>query len=113
VNPTTLLTTLRMVQNVWRFEHQSRNAQEIARRAGDLYDKFVGFVQDLELVGSRLKSTQTAFDAARNKLVAGRGNVVKRAEDLKALGIAASKSMPVDLTDLAQAELPAPADEDT
>jgi DNA recombination protein RmuC len=107
VNPTTLLTTLRMIQNVWRFEHQSRNAQEIARRAGDLYDKFVGFVQDLETVGSRLKSTQTAFDAARNKLVSGRGNVVKRAEELKALGIDASKSLPAELTDQAQAELPA------
>ena len=111
VNPTTLLTTLRMVQNVWRFEHQSRNAQEIARKAGDLYDKFVGFVQDLELVGNRLRSTQTAFDAARSKLVAGRGNVVKRAEELKALGIEASKSLPADVVDQARAELPAPAND--
>ena len=107
VNPTTLLTTLRMIQNVWRFEHQSRNAQEIARRAGDLYDKFVGFVQDLGTVGARLRSTQTAFDAARNKLVAGRGNLVKRAEELKALGVEAAKSMPADLLEQAQAELPA------
>lgn len=107
VNPTTLLTTLRMIQNVWRFEHQSRNAQEIARRAGDLYDKFVGFVQDLEKVGNHLKITQTAFDAAHNKLVTGRGNLVKRAEDLKALGVEASKSLPAELTDQAQAELPA------
>ena len=61
VNPTTLLTTLRMIQNVWRFEHQSRNAQEIARRAGDLYDKFVGFVQDLDAVDSRLSSTRTCL----------------------------------------------------
>jgi DNA recombination protein RmuC len=107
VNPTTLLTTLRMIQNVWRFEHQSRNAQEIARRAGDLYDKFVGFVQDIETVGARLRSTQTAFDAARNKLVAGRGNLVKRAEELKALGVDAAKAMPADLLEQAQAELPA------
>ena len=108
VNPTTLLTTLRMVQNVWRFEHQSRNAQEIARRAGELYDKFVGFVQDLDTVDSRLSSTRTAFDAARNKLVSGRGNLVKRAEDLKALGVEASKSLPAALLDQAQAELSAP-----
>lgn len=111
VNPTTLLTTLRMVQNIWRFEHQSRNAQEIARRAGDLYDKFVGFVQDLDTVGSRLKSTQSAFDAAHNKLVAGRGNLVKRAEDLKALGVEASKALPAALLDQAQAELAAPEPE--
>ena len=108
VNPTTLLTTLRMIQNVWRFEHQSRNAQEIARRAGDLYDKFVGFVQDLDTVDSRLTSTRNAFDAARNKLVSGRGNLVKRAEDLKALGVEASKSLPASLLDQAQAELSAP-----
>ncbi len=108
VNPTTLLTTLRMVQNVWRFEHQSRNAQEIARRAGDLYDKFVGFVQDVQTVGSRLESTQKAFDAAQNKLVSGRGNLVKRAEDLKALGVEASKALPAELVEQARAELPAP-----
>jgi len=108
VNPTTLLTTLRMIQNVWRFEHQSRNAQEIARRAGDLYDKFVGFVQDLDAVDSRLASTRNAFDAARNKLVSGRGNLVKRAEDLKALGVEASKALPAALLDQAQAELAAP-----
>jgi DNA recombination protein RmuC len=108
VSPSTLLTTLRMIQNVWRFEHQSRNAQEIARRAGDLYDKFVGFVQDLDAVDSRLASTRNAFDAARNKLVSGRGNLVKRAEDLKALGVEASKSLPAALLDQAQAELSAP-----
>ena len=108
VNPTTLLTTLRMVQNVWRFEHQSRNAQEIARRAGDLYDKFVGFVQDVQTVGSRLESTQKAFDAAHNKLVGGRGNLIKRAEDLKALGVEASKALPAELVEQGRAELPAP-----
>lgn len=108
VNPTTLLTTLRMIQNVWRFEHQSRNAQEIARRAGDLYDKFVGFVLDLERVGNQLDGARTAYDAARNKLVSGRGNLVKRAEDLKALGVEASKSLPAALLDQAQAELSAP-----
>ncbi|WP_372724877.1 DNA recombination protein RmuC [Immundisolibacter sp.] len=108
VNPTTLLTTLRMIQNVWRYEHQSRNAQEIARRAGDLYDKFVGFVQDLDAVDNRLDGTRKAFDAARNKLVSGRGNLIKRAEDLKALGVEASKSLPAEMLDQAQAELQAP-----
>ncbi len=108
VSPTALLPTLRAVQNIWRYEHQSTNAQQIARKAGELYDKFVGFVQDLELVGSRLDSTQNAFAAARGKLVAGRGNLVKRAEDLKALGVEASKSLPAALLDQAQAELAAP-----
>lgn len=108
VSPTALLPTLRAVQNIWRYEHQSTNAQQIARKAGELYDKFVGFVQDLDAVDSRLDSTRKAFDLARNKLVAGNGNLVKRAEDMKKLGAKASKSLPSALLDQAQAQLPAP-----
>ena len=94
VTPTTLLVTLRTVQTIWRYEQQHQNAQEIASRAGALYDKFVGFVQDLEDVGKRLDSTKTAWEGARNKLATGKGNLVRRAEEMKSLGISANKSLP-------------------
>lgn len=109
VTPSTLLATLRTIQNMWRVEQQNRNAEEIADRAGKLYDKFVNFVSDLELIGSRLESTQGAWDDAWNKLVGGRGNLVKRAEDMKALGAKVSKSLPQNLVEMSPRELPRPA----
>ncbi|MBL6690749.1 MAG: DNA recombination protein RmuC [Pseudomonadales bacterium] len=102
VAPSTLLATLRTIQNIWRYEQQNKNAQEIATRAGALYDKFVNFVADLELIGSRLESTQTAYQDAFNKLASGRGNLVKRAEDMKALGAKVSKSLPQNLVEMPQ-----------
>ncbi len=104
VAPSTLLATLRTIQNIWRYEQQNKNAQEIATRAGALYDKFVNFVGDLELIGSRLASTQTAYDDAFNKLASGRGNLVKRAEDMKALGAKVSKSLPQNLVEMPNRE---------
>ncbi|MBT4160061.1 MAG: DNA recombination protein RmuC, partial [Gammaproteobacteria bacterium] len=106
VTPSTLLATLRTIQNMWRIEQQNRNAEEIADRAGKLYDKFVSFVADLELIGSRLQSTQGAYDDARNKLINGRGNLIKRAEDMKALGAKVSKSLPQNLVEMPQRDLP-------
>ena len=100
VSPSTLLATLRMIHNIWRFEQQNKNAQEIARRAGMLYDKFVGFVTDLEEIGSRIGSVQNAYDKAHNKLVSGRGNLVNRAEDMKSLGAKVSKSLPENLVEM-------------
>jgi DNA recombination protein RmuC len=102
VTPSTLLATLRTIQNMWRIEQQNKNAEEIADRAGKLYDKFVSFVSDLELIGSRLESTQGAYQDAYNKLSSGRGNLVKRAEDMKALGAKVSKSLPQNLVELTQ-----------
>ena len=100
VTPSTLLATLRTIQNMWRIEQQNRNADEIADRAGKLYDKFVNFVADLELIGQRLDSTRGAWDDAWNKLVDGRGNLVKRAEDMKKLGAKVSKSLPQNLVEM-------------
>lgn len=94
VGPSTLLATLRTIQHIWRNEYQTQNAQEIAKRAGDLYDKFVNFVADLEEVGQRLDKAQDAYDKAHNKLASGRGNLVNRAETLKKLGAKTSKSLP-------------------
>ncbi len=106
VTPSTLLATLRTIQNMWRVEQQNKNAEEIADRAGKLYDKFVSFVSDLELIGSRLESTQGAYQDAYNKLASGRGNLVKRAEDMKTLGAKASKSLPQNLVEMPQRDTP-------
>lgn len=96
VSPTTLLATLRLIDSLWRQERQNLNAREIAERAGALYDKFVLFVQDLDEIGSRLQQLDKAYASARNKLVAGRGDLVSRSEQLKLLGARASKSLPAD-----------------
>ena len=100
VAPSTLLATLRTIQNIWRYEQQNRNAQAIAEKAGALYDKFVNFVGDLEVIGNRLTSTQNAYDDALNKLASGRGNLVKRAEDIRALGAKVSKTLPQNLVEM-------------
>lgn len=101
VSPTTLLATLRVIDSLWRQERQSQNARDIAERAGQLYDKFVAFIGDLDEVGSRLKQLDKAYDAARNKLCEGRGNLINRVENLKLLGARASKSLPADLLERA------------
>jgi DNA recombination protein RmuC len=101
VSPTTLLATLRVIDSLWRQERQSQNARDIAERAGQLYDKFVAFIADLDEMGSRLKQLDKAYDAARNKLCEGRGNLINRVENLKLLGARASKSLPADLIERA------------
>ncbi len=93
VGPSTLLATLRTIQNIWRYEYQNKNAIEIATQAGKLYDKFFAFTQDLDKIGERLTQTQQAFDAAHNKLASGRGNVIGQVEKLKKLGARASKQL--------------------
>ncbi|WP_457790981.1 DNA recombination protein RmuC [Pseudomonas sp. PL-6] len=106
VSPTTLLATLRVIDSLWRQERQGQNAREIAERAGQLYDKFVAFIADLDEMGSRLQQLDKAYAGARNKLVEGRGNLIGRAENLKLLGARASKSLPTELLERA-ADLPA------
>lgn len=91
VGPSTLLATLRTIQNIWRYEHQSRNAQDIANRAGALYDKFVSFVDDMDEIGKKMDGARRSYDTAMNKLQSGRGNLVSRAESLRELGARASK----------------------
>lgn len=96
VCPSTLLATLRTIQNIWRYEYQSRNAQEIARQAGALYDKFVGFVEDLDDLGRKLDASQRSYDGVMNKLQTGKGNLIGRTEKLKKLGARASKKLDED-----------------
>lgn len=99
VSPSTLLATLATINNVWKQEYQNRNAQEIARQSANLYDKFVGFVDDLQKIGERIQQTQLTYDQAMNKLQTGRGNLIGRVEKLKKLGISPSKQLPGNLLD--------------
>ncbi len=101
VSPTTLLVALRAVENTWRHERQNRNAMEIARKAGALYDKFVGFAEDLEKIGKQIETVRKTYDGAWRKLTEGKGNIVRRVEELHELGARATKSMPKKLADSA------------
>lgn len=92
--PTTLMIALRTVANVWRVERRNRNAETIAKRAGLLYDKFSGFVGDLEGLGDKLRRASESYDAAMGKLASGRGNLIMQVEQLKELGAKTSKSLP-------------------
>ncbi|MEY3848095.1 MAG: hypothetical protein RL615_1085 [Pseudomonadota bacterium] len=104
VCPSTLLATVRTVAHLWRQEHQNRNAQKIARQCASLYDKFVGFVEDLDKVGQRLEQAQISYTDAVGKLKTGRGNLIRTAENVKKLGVKPNKSLPSKLTDVADDE---------
>lgn len=99
VCPSTLFATLKTVASVWRIELQNRNALEIARQGGNLYDKVVGFVEDMEILGKRIEAAGSAYDSAFKKLSSGTGNIIKRTEDLRALGLKTSKKLPAALAD--------------
>ncbi len=94
VTPSTLLATLKIVDNMWRNEKQRKNAIDIATQAGALYDKFHGLITDLEQVGNKLSGAQQSFDTAMNKLHTGKGNLLSRVEKLKTLGAKAKKQLP-------------------
>lgn len=99
VSPTNLLVALKTINNIWQYEYQHQNAQHIAEHAAKLYDKFVGFVTDLDKVGKSLTSTQKQYDQAMNKLTAGRGNLVRQVEHFKTLGVQPGKKMPVNVNE--------------
>jgi DNA recombination protein RmuC len=101
VSPTTLLATLSTIENVWKQEYQNQNAMEIAKRGGLLYDKFVGFVENLEDVGKRIRQTNESYESAMKQLSTGAGNLVGQAEKLRDLGANASKKLSGELTDRA------------
>lgn len=102
VTPATLLATLRTIDTMWSNEKQQRNAIEIARQAGALYDKFEGFVMDLTKVGKKMDEAKTEYRGAMNKLVEGRGNIVTSIEKLKKMGAKAKKSIPEPILRRAQ-----------
>ena len=102
VTTSTLLATMRTVSYIWKQEKQKRSVQEIARQSGLLYDKFCGFVDDLQAIGQRIDQTRSAYASAMNKLVDSKkygDTLIGRAEKIKALGAKASKSLPKELLD--------------
>jgi DNA recombination protein RmuC len=111
VSPSTLMVTLRTIKNLWRYADQNRNAQLIADKAGALYDQFVLYVEALDDVGRHLDRSKDAWDTARKRLSLGRGNLVRRTQELKKLGAKTKKSMPEDLDN--QADLDEGDDADT
>jgi len=102
VSPSTLLFVVRTVAHLWRQEAQNRNAHDIAKRGAELYDKFVGFVVDMESLGNRIKQAQQDYDSAHNKLTSGRGNLIGQAEKLRDLGVKPTKAVPSALLEIAQ-----------
>ncbi|WP_428327809.1 DNA recombination protein RmuC [Mucilaginibacter sp.] len=93
VSPSTLLATLRTIASIWKQERQNRNVLEIARLSGAMYDKFVGFIGDMEGIGKNIKLSQTAYDNALNKLTEGNGNLTITADKIKKLGAKANKQL--------------------
>jgi DNA recombination protein RmuC len=97
VCPATLMATLKTVALLWRAELQNRNTLEIARQGGNLYDKVAGFVDDMQTLGKRIGAAQETYEDAFKKLSSGRGSIVSRTEELRALGVKTSKKMPAQL----------------
>ncbi|WP_114939611.1 DNA recombination protein RmuC [Mucilaginibacter endophyticus] len=93
VSPSTLLATLRTIASMWKQERQNRNVLEIARLSGDMYDKFVGFLSDMDSIGKNINQTQSSYNNAVNKLSEGRGNLTITAEKIKKLGAKADKQI--------------------
>jgi DNA recombination protein RmuC len=97
VSPSTLLFVIRTVAHLWKQEQQTQNAKDIARRGAALYDKFVGFVEDMKVLGNRLNQARDSYDSAFGKLSNGQANLVKQAELLRELGVKPKKTLPIEL----------------
>jgi DNA recombination protein RmuC len=104
VSPATLLVTLRTIHNIWRYEHQNQNAQEIAKRGAELYDKFVMFTESMDEVGRHLDRAQASHHQAVQRLSTGRGNLVQQAMKLNALGVSGKKALTSKWSDAASDE---------
>lgn len=104
VTPTTLLATLRTVENIWRYERQNENARAIADKAGALYDKIRGFADDLDKLGKQLTTVHQTYDGIMNKLTTGQGNLIRQASSFVDLGVKVKKEFPKTLTELAGEE---------
>ena len=104
LSTSTLLATLSTIASIWKQEDQKRNVFEIAKEGGLLYDKFESFVADLVKIGKNLKTSQDSYQEAMNKLVDGRGNIIKKVENLKKLGAKTKKSLPQNIIDRANSD---------
>ncbi|MGZ5075424.1 MAG: DNA recombination protein RmuC [Methylobacter sp.] len=101
VTPTTLLATLRTIENIWRYERQNENARAIADKAGSLYDKICGFVEDIDKLGKQLGSVNKTYDDMRSKLSQGRGNLINQAGSFVELGVKVKRTFPKSITEQA------------
>ncbi len=101
VTPTTLLATLKTIENIWRYERQNENAKMIADKAGTLYDKIRGFAEDLEKLGTQLSTANKTYDGVMNKLTTGNGNLIRQASSFVELGVKVKKTLPKSLTEQA------------
>jgi DNA recombination protein RmuC len=104
VGPTTLLYVIRIVNMLWQQERQARNVREVMERGTELYEKFVGFVTDMEVIGDSLRKTDEHYSNAMKKLADGRGNLIRQVELLKKLGLRTTKSIPKKLLDRADVD---------
>ena len=102
MTPTSLLATLRTIDSMWNNEKQQRNAIEIARQAGALYDKFEGFITDLTNVGKKMDEAKAEYRGAMNKLFEGKGNLIVSVEKLKKMGAKSKKSLPQNIIERAE-----------
>ncbi len=99
VSPSTLLVTLRTIEHIWRSEYQERNAKAIAESAEALYEKLVAFVEDMEKIGEQIGRTQKSYEGAMNKLSTGKGNLIRRVESMRKLGLKPKKMLPPSVVD--------------
>jgi len=105
VSVSSLLATLRVIETMWRLEKQNRNAAEIVRQGSLLYDKFVAFTEDLQSLGQKLNAARAGYEQAMNKLTLGNGNLVRRAEQMKHLGLDTKKRLPDEWVDESEGPL--------
>ncbi|SFU35775.1 DNA recombination protein RmuC [Halomonas korlensis] len=105
--PTTLLTSLNIVRQLWRFEDQSRHSAELARRAEKFYNKLRLFLESMQDVGQKIDGARESYDQAMNRLISGRGNLIKQTAEFSELGVAVKKELPAELVDRARLELSA------
>jgi len=95
VSPSTLLVTLRTIEHIWRTQRQEEHAQKIAKEAEAMYDKLVLFVEEMQNIEAHLDKAHAAYDKAMNRLSSGKGNVIKRAQNMKELGLKPKKELPL------------------
>ena len=104
VTPTTLLATLRTIENIWRYERQNENAKIIAGKAGTLYDKLRGFVDEFEKLGTQISTVQSTYDGVMNKLTRGKGNLIRQANSFTTLGVKVKKPLSKSITEQSDLE---------
>ncbi len=102
VTPSTLLATLKTIENIWRYERQNRNAQAIFQRASAIYDKLRLFVESMDKLGKQLDMAQCTYEEAMNRLVRGKGNVISQASQFSDLGVSVKRPLPKTVTEIAE-----------